>query len=73
MKIPLLPNNVDKKSVNDAGPKQGHDNTLAVLHLNNRIYIKCNSINLKMLLKNLGGGGDHLMSAGGTGAVVGNR
>ena len=25
MKIPLLPNNVGKKSVNDAGPKQGHD------------------------------------------------
>ena len=24
-KIPLLPNNVGKKSVNDAGPKQGHD------------------------------------------------
>ena len=28
-KIPLLPNNVGKKSVNDAGPKQGHDNHLA--------------------------------------------
>ena len=25
MKIPLLPNNVGKKRVNDAGPKQGHD------------------------------------------------
>ena len=24
-KIPLLPNNVGKKSVNDAGPKQGHN------------------------------------------------
>ena len=24
-KIPLLPNNVVKKSVNDAGSKQGHD------------------------------------------------
>ena len=27
-KIPLLPNNVGKKSVNDAGPKQGHDTRL---------------------------------------------
>ena len=27
VKIPLLPNNVGKKSVNDAGPQQGHDNT----------------------------------------------
>ena len=26
VKIPLLPNNAGKKSVNDAGPKQGHDN-----------------------------------------------
>ena len=26
VKIPLLPNNVGKKSANDAGPKQGHDN-----------------------------------------------
>ena len=26
VKISLLPNNVDKKSVNDAGPQQGHDN-----------------------------------------------
>ena len=25
LKIPLLPNNVGKKSVNNAGPKQGHD------------------------------------------------
>ena len=25
VKIPLLPNNVGKKSANDAGPKQGHD------------------------------------------------
>ena len=24
-KIPLLPNNVGKKSANNAGPKQGHD------------------------------------------------
>ena len=23
--MPLLPNNVGKKSANDAGPKQGHD------------------------------------------------
>ena len=28
--IPLLPNNVGKKSVNDAGPKQGHDRLLLV-------------------------------------------
>ena len=26
VKKPLLPNNVGKKSVNEAGPKQGHDN-----------------------------------------------
>ena len=26
VKIPLLPNNVGKKSVNDAGPQQGQDN-----------------------------------------------
>ena len=26
-KIPLLPNNVDKKNVNDEGPPQGHANT----------------------------------------------
>ena len=25
-KIPFLPNNVGKKSVNDAGQKHGHDN-----------------------------------------------
>ena len=25
VKIPLLPHNVGKKSVNDAGPQQGHD------------------------------------------------
>ena len=25
VKIPLLPNNVGKKSVNDAVPQQGHD------------------------------------------------
>ena len=25
VKIPLLPNNVGKKSVNDAGPQQGHE------------------------------------------------
>ena len=25
VKIPLLPNNVGKKSVNNAGPHQGHD------------------------------------------------
>ena len=25
VKIPLLPNNVGKKSANDVGPKQGHD------------------------------------------------
>ena len=26
VKIPLLPNNVGKKSANNAGPQQGHDN-----------------------------------------------
>ena len=26
-KIPLLPSNVGKKSVKDAGPKQGHNTT----------------------------------------------
>ena len=31
-KIPLLPNNVGKKSVNDAGPKQGHDNIQNSIH-----------------------------------------
>ena len=25
VKIPLLPNNVGKKSADDAGPQQGHD------------------------------------------------
>ena len=25
VKIPLLPNNVGKKSANDMGPQQGHD------------------------------------------------
>ena len=30
VKIPLLPNNVGKKSVNDAGPKQGHDKYIAL-------------------------------------------
>ena len=30
VKIPLLPNSVGKKSVNDAGPKQGHDTNLKV-------------------------------------------
>ena len=30
-KIPLLPNNVGKKSVNDAGPKQGHDTCLVFI------------------------------------------
>ena len=28
MKIPLLPNNVGKKSVNDAEPKHGHDTSV---------------------------------------------
>ena len=28
VKIPLLPNNVGKKSVNEVGPKQGHDTFL---------------------------------------------
>ena len=28
VKIPLLPNSVGKKSANDAGLKQGHDNNL---------------------------------------------
>ena len=26
LEISLLPNNVSKKSVNDSGPQQGHDN-----------------------------------------------
>ena len=29
VKIPLLPNNVGKKSAIDAGPQQGHDSFLA--------------------------------------------
>ena len=28
VKLPLLPNNVGKKSVNDGGPRQGHDKIL---------------------------------------------
>ena len=32
-KKPLLPNNVGKKSANDAGPKQGH-NSLSESNLN---------------------------------------
>ena len=28
VKIPFLPNNVGKKSVNDAGPQQGHDSNI---------------------------------------------
>ena len=27
LKIPLLPNNLGKKSANNMGPQQGHDNT----------------------------------------------
>ena len=30
-KIPNLPNNVGKKSVNDAGPKQGHDSHIFLI------------------------------------------
>ena len=30
VKIPLLPNNVGKKSANDAGPEQGHDKMVPV-------------------------------------------
>ena len=37
MKIPLLPNNVGKKSANDAGPKQGHDNTFSKIMLKLKI------------------------------------
>ena len=33
VKIPLLPNNVGKKSVNDTGPQQGHDNNLDVIEI----------------------------------------
>ena len=28
VKIPLLPNNLGKKSANPGGPKQGHDNIM---------------------------------------------
>ena len=31
VKIPLLPNNVGKKSVNDSGPRQGHDKVQTLL------------------------------------------
>ena len=31
VKIPLLPNNVGKKSANDAGPKQGHDKDIVTI------------------------------------------
>ena len=30
VKIPLLPNNVGKKSANNARPKQGHNNSLKI-------------------------------------------
>ena len=33
VKIPLFPNNVGKKSGNDAGPKQGHDKILSTFSL----------------------------------------
>ena len=32
VKIPLLPNNEGKKSVNDVGPQQGHDTVLQAWH-----------------------------------------
>ena len=32
VKIPLLPHNVGKKSVNEAVPQQGHDNRDGILH-----------------------------------------
>ena len=31
VKISLLPNNVGKKSVNDAGPQQGHDTSYVIV------------------------------------------
>ena len=40
VKIPLLPNNVGKKSHNDAGPKQGHDK---LNHYNSGLDAHCNS------------------------------
>ena len=33
VKIPLIPNNVGKKSANDMGLKQGHDRTYLKLYL----------------------------------------
>ena len=38
MKIPLLPNNVGKKSAFDVVPKQGHDTLIKLVNL---IPIKC--------------------------------
>ena len=40
VKIPLLPNNVGKKSVNDAGPKQGHNMCLLELVVTGLVNLK---------------------------------
>ena len=38
VKIPLLPNNVGKKSANNAGPQQGHNMGQLRLKTNSKIY-----------------------------------
>ena len=56
MKIPLLPNNVGKKSANDMGPQQGHNKrgTLGKVaggyhKLSNRFRILNNRLTMEML------------------------
>ena len=39
VKIPLLPNNVGKLSVNNAGPQQGHNKTLYIKYLKPVLFI----------------------------------
>ena len=54
VKIPLLPNSVGKKSVNNAGTKQGHDTRLYEIGLKKRRKI-CSKNNLKILKKYISG------------------
>ena len=49
VKIPLSPNNVGKKSANDAGPEQGHDKMVPVFRSSLYSYLPKNHLNTKLL------------------------
>ena len=46
VKIPLLPNNVGKKSVNDTGPRQGHDTNKSLKPVAIRLFTNDSALDI---------------------------